>query len=114
MIDIQDLNEDATYVLDLLQLYDGARMIRVRKETDQVEESAVFSTPPMTGRELRALVGANRPIPLTGGGSFVIDEQDTWMTPEEANFWHRNPTAAAMSDPSAPWVNDLPPKFAHQ
>lgn len=111
MLETYVLNDESTYILDLLQLYDGARMIRLRHEADQVEESAVFSSVPMSGRELRALLNANRPIPLVGGGSFVIDEQDTWMTPEEAVFWHENHHPAALSDPDAPWVNDLAPKF---
>jgi hypothetical protein len=112
MLDIQTLNDNCTYILDLLQLYDGARLIRIRQETDQVEESAVFSTVPMSGRELRLLLSSNRPIPLVGCGSFVIDEQDTWMTPEESAYWHENHTPSALHDPYAPWVNDLPPRLA--
>jgi hypothetical protein len=87
-------------------------MLRFRDPDEQQDPEAVFSTPPLPGCELRRMALEHLPIPLIGGGSFVMDENEIWMTDEEASFWRQNHSPAALHDPGAPWVNNLPPKFA--
>jgi hypothetical protein len=111
VLNFQTLNDNCPYVVDLLQLYDGVRMLRFREVAEQQDPEAVFSTPPIPGCELRRMALEHRPIPLVGGGSFVMDENEIWMTDEEASFLQANQTSAALHDPNAPWVNHLPPKF---
>jgi hypothetical protein len=110
-----NLRDDVQYVIDLVQLPTGIRMIRFRKANDLPHEHTALRTEPRPGRELKALGREQRlslSVPTTDGRLFVLDPHDIWMTQEEAEYWRANRSQAALENPDAPWVNHIPPKFA--
>lgn len=110
-----NLQSDLLYVIDLVQLPTGIRMIRFRKAEESPHEHTALTTEPRRGRELTALGREQRlslNVPTIDGRLFVLDPHDIWMTQEEAEYWIANCSQAALENPDAPWVNHLPPKFA--
>jgi hypothetical protein len=111
----QRLEDDQTYVLDLLQMPDGRRFLQPRLADATTCEYAVLSSKAYCGGELmswREYGRVDQYVELKDGGHFVLDPHGIWLTMEEAKYWKASHSRAALEDPDAPWVNHLAPKFA--
>ena len=110
-----NLQGDRSYVIDLVQLPTGVRMVRYRDEAQPPHEYTALSTVPCVGSVLKAL-GRKQEISMnvctSCGQLFVLDPHDIWMTQVESQYWTANRSQAALDASDAPWVNHLPPKFA--
>lgn len=110
-----NLQDDVFYVIDLVQLPTGIRMIRFRRVEDSAHDHTALTTEPRLGRELKSLGREGQlsfNVAITDGRLLVLDPHGIWMTQEEAEFWRTNCSQAALENPHAPWVNQLPPRFA--
>jgi hypothetical protein len=110
-----NLRNDVLYVIDLVQKPSGVRMIRFRTPDDPKHEHTALTTEPVMGHRLK-IWGREQQlslnVPITDGRLFVLDPHDIWMTKEEFEYWHTNRSEETTENPDAPWVNNLPPKFA--
>jgi hypothetical protein len=101
------LDNDKPYVLDLVQLANGARYLQPRLPDAPITPHTVFSTCVATGRELRELVTL-RPsrVKLQNGEDFAVEAHGVWMTIPEANALFDGKLPANGLEP---WVNQMPP-----
>jgi hypothetical protein len=110
-----NLQDNLVYVIDLIQLTTGVRMIRFRLLSDPPHDYTVIETAPKPGHELKALGRERRlsmNVPTADGRLFILDSHDIWLTKDEHDYWTSRPSQAALDDPNAPWVNHIPPRFA--
>lgn len=104
------LPERDLFVLDLIQLADGQRLIIPRKPDAPPHVDRVFSTKAYFGDDLmswRAYLQLPKYVELEDGNKFLLEAHGAWLTLEEGEYLFRGATSSA----SPPWVNGIPPSL---
>jgi hypothetical protein len=102
------LDDNGSYVLDLVQLADGSRYLQPRMPDDPITPHTVFSTCVATGRELRACIMSSGLAKLDNGEDFAVEAHGVWMTVPEANLLFKQ---IPPSDGKSPWINGMAPRL---